>query len=51
MISFPLKELLEKSEGESDSDSIVVAISYLYYALQEISSQLDDLNKELMRKI
>ena len=47
MIRFPLEDLIDKNNNEA----IVVALAYLYSALEEISSKLDDLNKELMRKI
>lgn len=47
MIKFPLPDLAKSSNDES----VIVAISYLYDALLEICSQLEELNKELMRKI
>ena len=47
MIRFPLEDLIAKNNNEA----VVVALAYLYSALEEISSKLDDLNKELMRKI
>ena len=47
MISFPLQELIDKG----DEEAIVIALSYVYSALEELSDKLDDLNKELMRKI
>lgn len=47
MIRFPLEDLIAKNNNEA----IVVALAYLYSALEELSSKLDDLNRELITKI
>jgi|694.fasta_scaffold67085_9 hypothetical protein len=47
MISFPLQDLIDKGNEEA----IVVALAYIYSALEQMSDQINDLNKELMRKI
>ena len=50
MISFPLQDLIEQCGNQKDVAAIVVALSYVHSALEEISDKLDDTYRELQRK-
>ncbi len=41
MLSFPLEALIEQCDNQKDVAAIVVALSYVHSALEEISKVLD----------